>query len=47
MHMLRLAGGIAVPSVHAPSIPAAASRSPRELGGAIAASVYSGIGRRK
>lgn len=41
-----LAGGIAVPSVHAPSIPTAASRSPRELGRAIAGSVYGGIGRR-
>jgi hypothetical protein len=41
-----LAGGIAVPSVPASSIAIAASRSPRELGSAIAGSVYGGIGRR-
>jgi hypothetical protein len=39
-----LAGGGAVPSVRAPQIATVASPKPEQLGGAIAAAVYGGVG---
>ena len=39
-----LAGGIAVPSIRAPQIATVASPKPAQLGGAIAAAVYGGVG---
>lgn len=42
-----LAGGIAVPRVHAPQIEVARNAKPAQLGNAIAGAVYGGVGARR